>query len=95
MKHEEMQLFMPYCQLNCIIKDQFRHMKQQDYPAVNANLKCLPAQKWRARNHFGIYQKDPSSPPHQNICAIVVDESAAFLILRPKSLHTPSDKVSL
>ena len=48
----------------------------------------------REKSFRGI-PKDPGSPPHQNICAIVVDESAAFLILRPQSLHTPSDKVSL
>ena len=39
------------------------------------------------KKSFRDIPKDPGSPPHQNICAIVVDESAAFLILRPQSLH--------
>ena len=43
------------------------------------------------KKSFRAIPKDPGSPTHQKICATVVDESPAFLILRPQSF----DKVSL
>ena len=73
--------------LNSIIKDQLRDMKQQHYPAVDAstistedlreckfNIMFASAEILRNKSFQDIL-KDPSSPLHQNICAIVVDES--------------------
>ena len=91
-----MQLFHVILPLNSnysIIKDQLRYMKQRDYPAVDAStvstedlheckFKTMFASAELARKKlFRDILKDPSSPPHQNICAIVVDESTAFLPL--------------
>ena len=73
--------------LNSIIKDQLRDMKQQDYPAVDASIistedlreckfKIMFASAEMARKKsLRDILKDPNSPLHQNICAIVVDES--------------------
>ena len=73
--------------LNSIIKDQLKDMEQQGYSAVDASItsvkdmreckfKIMYASAEMARkNSFRDVLKDPSSPLHQNIAAIVVDES--------------------
>ena len=79
-----MQQFHVILPSNSIIKDQLRYMKQRDYPAVDASIistedlrecKIMFVSAEVARKKlFRDTLKDRSSPPNQNICAIVVDE---------------------
>ena len=73
--------------LNSIIKDQLKDMEQQGYSAVDTSItsvkdmrKCkfkimYASAEMARKNSFRDVLKDPSSPLHQNIAAIVVDES--------------------
>lgn len=73
--------------LNSIIKDQLDEMRSQGYPAVDAtsitpeeirqcNVKIMYATAEKVKEKsFREVLKNSSSPLHQNICAIVVDES--------------------
>ena len=85
MKHKEMQQFHVILPSNSIIKDQLRYMKQRDYPAVDASIistadlreckfKMFVSAEMARKKLFRDILKDRSSPPNQNICAIVVDE---------------------
>jgi ATP-dependent DNA helicase RecQ len=73
--------------LNSIIKDQLKDMERQCYSAVDASaisLEDIRQCKFKiiyasaemvGKKSFRDILKDPSSPLHQNITAIVIDES--------------------
>lgn len=75
--------------MNSIIKDQLKDMEQQGYSAGAVDASVTSAKDMReckfeiiyasaemtCKNSFRDILKDPSSPLHQNIAAIVVDES--------------------
>ena len=79
-----MQQFHVILPSNSIITDQLRYMKQRDYPAVDASIistedlrECkfkimFASAEMTRKKLFRDILKDRSSPPNQNISAIVV-----------------------
>ena len=73
--------------LNSIIRDQLDDMERQGYSAVDTSVtsledlrKCsfkiaFASAEFARRQSFRDLLKDPSSPLHQNVVAIVIDES--------------------
>lgn len=89
--------------LNSVIRDQLDDMEQQGYAAVDASATSLEdirncsykiafaSAELVRKQSFRDVLKDPNSPIHQNIVAIVVDESHTVETWTGKRYYSTSD----